>query len=280
LEDQQRAFEEMIFKFMTAPTLRHFDHSREVIIETDASDYVSAGVLSQRDDEGVLHPVVFFSKKHSPAECNYDIYDKELMAIIKALEEWRPECEGAEHTLQLITEHKNLEYFMSKKHLNRRQARWAQFLSRFDYEIVYRPGKSNGKADALTRRPGDLPEGGDERLKTMEQVVLKPENLPEQLRILASDLRGERSVQEQLEEALKQDGLVKRIHDAVRQGTSMKEITVAECSEQEGQLYYRGKRYVPEDPELQLRLIKEYHDTPLAGHPGRSKTFDLLSRQY
>jgi hypothetical protein len=76
-------------------------------------------------------------------------------------------------------------------------------LSRFDYEIVYRPGKSNGKADALMRRPGDLPEGGDERLKTMEQVVLKPENLPEQLRILANDLRRGRSIQEQLEEASK-----------------------------------------------------------------------------
>ena len=280
LEDQQKAFEEMVLKFTTAPTLRHFDHSREVIIETDASDYVSAGVLSQRDDEGVLHPVAFFSKKHSPAECNYDIYDKELMAILKALEEWRPECEGAEHTLQLITDHKNLEYFMSKKLLNRRQARWAQFLSRFDYEIVYRPGKSNGKADVLTRRPGDLPEGGDERLKTMEQVVLKPQNLPEQLRILANDLAKARPIQERLKEASDQDSLVGRILDAVRQGTSMREISVAECSEKEGQLYYRGKRYVPEDSGLQLQLIKEYHDTPLAGHPGRSKTFDLLSRQY
>jgi hypothetical protein len=125
--------------------------------------------------------VAFFSKKDSPAECNYDIYDQELMAIIKALEEWRPECEGTEHPPQLITDLKNLEYIMSKKLLNRRQARWAQFLLRFDYEIMYRPGKSNVKADALTRRPGDLPEGGDERLKTMEQVVLKPENRPEQL---------------------------------------------------------------------------------------------------
>jgi hypothetical protein len=115
MEDQQKAFEEMVLKFTTTPTLRHFDHSREVVIETDASNYVSAGVLSPRDDEGVLHPVAFFSKKHSPAECNYDIYDIELMAIIKALKECRPECEGADHTLQLITDHKNLKYFMSKK---------------------------------------------------------------------------------------------------------------------------------------------------------------------
>jgi hypothetical protein len=86
--EQQLAFETIITEFTTAPALRHFDHEKEVFIETDASDCVSAGVLSQREDEGVLYPVAYFSKKHSPAECNYDIYDKQLMAIIKALEEW------------------------------------------------------------------------------------------------------------------------------------------------------------------------------------------------
>jgi hypothetical protein len=114
----------------------------------------------------------------------------------------------------------------------------------------------------------------------MEQVVLKRQNLAEQLRILANDLTKIGSMQEQLREASKQDNLRSRMLDAVRQGTSMREITVAECSEKEGQLYYQGRRYVPEDPELQLPLIKEYHDTPLTGHPGRSKMFDLLSRQY
>jgi hypothetical protein len=107
--EQQAAFEMMVTVFTTAPALRHFDHEREVIIQIDASYYVSTGVLSQRDDEGVLHPVAYYSKKHSPAECNYDIYDKELMAIIKALEECRPECASAVYPLQLITDHKNLE---------------------------------------------------------------------------------------------------------------------------------------------------------------------------
>jgi hypothetical protein len=127
----------MVLKSTTTPTLRHFDHSREVIVVPDTSDYVSTGVLSQWVDDGVLHPVAFFSKQHLPAECNYDIYDKEFIVIIKALAEWRQECEGAEKTLQLITDHKNHEYFMSKTLLNRRQARWAQFLSRLDYEIFY-----------------------------------------------------------------------------------------------------------------------------------------------
>jgi len=127
------AFETMITAFTMAPAHRHLNHNREVMIETDDSDYVSAGVLSQCDDERVLHPMANFSNKHSPAECNYDIYDKEVMAIIKALELWRPECEGAAYPLQLITDHKNLKYFMTKKLLNCRQAWWSEFLTRFDY---------------------------------------------------------------------------------------------------------------------------------------------------
>ena len=121
--EQQLAFERMVTGFTTAPVLQHFDHDGEVIIETDASDDVSAGVVSHYDDDGVLHLVAYLSKKHLPADCNYDIYDKELMAIIKVLEEWRPGCEGAMYPLELITDHKNLQYFTTKKLLNRRQAR-------------------------------------------------------------------------------------------------------------------------------------------------------------
>jgi len=280
--DQQLAFETMITAFTTASALRHFTHEREVIIETDASDYVSAGVLSQRDDEGVLHPVAYFSRKHSPAECNYDKYDKELMAIIKALEEWRPKCEGAAYPLQLITDHENLEYFMTKKLWNRRQARWSEFSTRFDHEIVHRPGKSNGKADALTRRPGDLPEGGDERLKHTEQVVVKLQNLPRELRLLVDSppALGRPSSPDLMTEAYETDPLSGKILEAIRMIGSLKEIRVAECTEQERRIQYRGKKYVPESDQLRLRLIQVHHDTALAGHPGRAKTFNPLDRQY
>jgi hypothetical protein len=169
---------------------------------------------------------------------------------------------------------------MSKRLLNRRQVRWSEFLTRFDYEIVYRPGKSNGKADALPRRPGDLPEGGDERLKSMKQVILKPENLPKQLQILENEMEAKRTIQQPLKEPSERDELVGEILGAVREGRSVREITIEECSAEDGQLYSRGKRYVPEDIQLRRWLIEEYHNTPLAGHPGRSKTFDLLSQQY
>ena len=72
-------------------------------METDASDYVLAGVMSQYDADGILHPVAFFSKKHSPAECNYEIYDKELMAIIRSFEEWRTELELSPHPIRVLS---------------------------------------------------------------------------------------------------------------------------------------------------------------------------------
>src|SRR5258705_6110850 len=76
----ESAFQALKQAFTTAPILQHFDPEKPIIVETDASDYVSAGILSQKDEEGRLHPIAFFSKKHTPAECNYEIYDKELLA--------------------------------------------------------------------------------------------------------------------------------------------------------------------------------------------------------
>jgi len=91
---QQESFDGLKTSCTMAPILRQFDHDRDIVVETDASDFVSATVLSQYNDEGTLHPVAFFSKKHSPAECNYEIYDKELMPIVRAFEEWQAELQS------------------------------------------------------------------------------------------------------------------------------------------------------------------------------------------
>src|SRR5205807_2189754 len=103
---QDTAFTTLKEAFTSAPILQHFDYEREIVVETDASDFVSAGVLSQPDDASILHPVGFFSKKHSPAECKYEIYDKELLAIVCTFEEWRPELEGAKSTIKVLTDHR------------------------------------------------------------------------------------------------------------------------------------------------------------------------------
>jgi len=85
-------------------------------------------------------------------EWNYEIHDKEMLAIIRALEEWRYFLEGATHLVEIWTDHKNLEYFMTAKKLNRRQARWSLHLARFDFLLHHCPRRTMGKPDALSRR--------------------------------------------------------------------------------------------------------------------------------
>ena len=117
-----------------------------------ASDYATGAVLSQQTSDGETHPVAFLSKTLNVAERNYDIYDKELLAVVRALDEWRHYLEGGEHPIEVISDHKNLLYFASARTLTRRQARWSLFLSRFNFTITYRPGRLGGKPDALSRR--------------------------------------------------------------------------------------------------------------------------------
>ena len=177
-DKQQVAFDTMKDLVTTSPILAHFDHSKRSYVEVDSSDYVHGGVLSQPDDKGILHPVAFFSRKLSPAECNYEIYDKELLAIVSAFEHWRPELEGTEIPIKVLTDHKALEYFMLTKKLTRRQARWALDLANYNFEIEYQPGKANMKADALTRKPGDRPANDtDERQKYQFQTILSRDRL-------------------------------------------------------------------------------------------------------
>ena len=112
-----------------------FDLNKPSTVESDSSDCVTEEVLSQSDSQRVLHPVTYFFTCMSPAECNYDIYNKELLTIIHTFKEWRPELEGAAEQVQVITDHKNLEYFMTIKQLSCHQAHWSEFLSRFNFVI-------------------------------------------------------------------------------------------------------------------------------------------------
>jgi hypothetical protein len=107
-EQAVAAFKNLKDAFLGAPVLAHYDPDLELWVETDASNYVVAGVLSQMHADRVLRPVVFFSRRLSPAECNYDIYDKELLAVVRVFEEWRPELIAADKPINSVVDHRNL----------------------------------------------------------------------------------------------------------------------------------------------------------------------------
>ena len=110
----------------TALVLVSPQDSEPFCIEADSSDFASGAILSQQlPREKKWYPVAFYSKSLSLVERNYEIYDKGMLAIICALEEWRHFLEGAQHPVEIWTDHKNLEYFMTAKKLNHHQAHWS-----------------------------------------------------------------------------------------------------------------------------------------------------------
>ena len=151
-EPQQKTFKQMKEIFTTRPLLVAPDLDKEFRVEADASNFATGGVLSIKCEDGKWRPVAYISKSLNETECNYEIHDKEMLAVIRCLEAWRHFLEGAKGRFEILSDHKNLEYFMSNQKLNRRQARWVLYLSRFDFILKHVPGGKMGKADGLSRR--------------------------------------------------------------------------------------------------------------------------------
>ncbi|XP_073675909.1 cilia- and flagella-associated protein 74 [Garra rufa] len=173
--EAQQAFDRLKLMFTTAPILKHPDPSRPFVVEVDAADVGVGAVLSQWSDEPrSLHPCAYYSKKLTPAEQNYGIGDRELLAIKLALEEWRHWLEGAQFPFTVITDHKNLQYIQNAKRLNARQARWSLFFARFNFHITYQPGHKNTKADALSRMHSPEPTSDDPDPILPPSVFLAP----------------------------------------------------------------------------------------------------------
>jgi hypothetical protein len=295
-DEANLAFEKLKRMFISGPILSPFEHHRTTVIETDSSGWCIGGTLFQEDDEGMLRPCAYYSKKNSSAECNYEIYDKEMLAIVRCLGEWDADLRSVE-SFQIRTDHKNLEYFMSVQKLTERQMRWSLILSKYNFTISYIKGKDNPMADALSRRDQDIPkDASDDRIRNRMVQLIKPEQLPRPqglylapIRTVGPDPRsnGTTPLQEIWDSAKASDASYEKLCQAVRAGDRVfpseleVKVSINECAlSQEGELLFRGRRWVPESEELRTRLIQEMHDSTLGGHPGREGTIALMVRQF
>jgi hypothetical protein len=176
------------------------------------------------------------SKSLLETERNYEIHDKEMLAIMQALDEWRHFLEGAPHKVEIWTDHKNLEYFMSAKKLNRRQARWSLTMARFDFVMHHRPGKSMGKLDALSRR-ADHGSGSDDN----RDITLLTPNFFAVRALEGVQVEGQ---ERELLKLIRRETRDGELEDAVSKAakalksTSAKSIRSSEWSEAEGILYF------------------------------------------
>ncbi|QRW18200.1 Retrotransposable element Tf2 protein [Rhizoctonia solani] len=268
---EEVAFQELKALVTKSPVLIHSNPKLPYYQETDASGVAMGAILSQQGEDNRLHPVAYMSKSFSGAEANYDTHDKELLAIIKALEEWRIFLEATDRPIQVFTDHRNLEYWMQARTFNRRHARWRIFLSNFNFEIHYRPGKQSGKPDALSRRSDyvDTPP---------EPEVMLPSE------VFANTSEEEVEIVTEICSRLREDPSLEPIiqfltEDADNAPPSIRKA-YRDYDWEEDLLWYRGKLVVPDSETLKERLLKEFHDSPLAGHPGQQRTLELLSRNY
>jgi hypothetical protein len=170
---QQFAFERLKSAITAEPILRHPNFDLPFILETDASDFALGAVLCQSSISApkLIHPVAFWSRKLLPAELNYTVHDKGLLAIVAALANWRHYLVGSKFPIGIWCDHKNLTFFNTRKLLTPRHARWALTLSEFDFTIDHRRGITNTVADALSRRTDFEPSEGDSK-RRLEQTLL------------------------------------------------------------------------------------------------------------
>jgi hypothetical protein len=235
------AFQKLKEAITSAPVLTIPADNCPFRIKADSSDFATGAVLSQLSSEDEKwHPVAYLSKSLSETERNYEIHDKEMLAIMRALEEWRHLLEGAADKFEIWTDHKNLEYFMSTKKLNRRQARWSLTLARFDFVMHHRPGKTMGKSDALSRRADHGSSSEDNR-----DITLLTPNFFAVRALEGTKVEGE---EQQLLKLIRRETRDGELEDAVTKATkllkssSAKSVRSSEWSEDDGMLHFRAGR--------------------------------------
>jgi len=223
-------FERLKAVFTTEPVLAILDINKEMRVEADALYYATGGVLLTKYEDGKWRPVAFISKSLNTIEWNYEIHNKEMLAVIRCLEAWRYYLEGVKLEFEIWTDHKNLQYFMTSQKLNCRQARWALYLLRFNFTLKHILGKSMGKADGLSRRldwqEGVEKDNENQKLVKLEwirgvETIIEEENLKERIKRAQE---GDEKVVKAVEE-LKKAG-VKMLKDEewkIENGIVMKE---------------------------------------------------------
>ncbi|SJL19037.1 uncharacterized protein ARMOST_22644 [Armillaria ostoyae] len=259
---QQLAFQQLKNRFAIDVILRIPTEKGQFHVEADSSEGAIGAVLSQEQD-GKWRPIAFLSKALTITERNYEIYNKELLTIMLALDEWRHYLMGAAVDFEIWTDHQNLQYFRKPQKLNRRQARWVTELAEYHFTLHHKPGASNKKADLLSRR-ADHPQGQDDN---DEITVLSPEHFRTMIMPTINETH------ERIKSAT-------RSHQKWDQGIANSLNHEKGIKERDGLLYYDQRIYVPRDPATRGEIISRCHDHITAGHPGIEKMKELVLRDY
>jgi len=253
---------------------------------TDASDYATGAILEQEDAFGWSHPMAYYSKSLQPAEHNYKIHDKELLAIVHALTHFHHYLQGNVHQTKKISDHANLKYFTTKQTLTCRQACWSVLLGTYDYVIIPKPGKLN-QADTLSRHP-DHKEGiASDNAKCIlldpSKFLLKPEQFHLQaLHNMAIPTGLDEDLWASLIDVIAKDnsmGLGKKLKELITSRPRQVTKGLQDWNYENGLFLHKGLVYIPDNENVRRKVIQQFHDN-IMGHPGQWKTIELITCEY
>ena len=260
-EAQQHAFDTLKEKFTAAPVLAYPDNDCQFCLECDASNYTTGVVLSILEEDK-WHPVAYHSHSMSSEERNYLIADKDVLSVIKALEIWRHYLKETKHEFKVWNDHQNLQWFMMEQDLNRRQARWAQYLSRFNLKWLHKAGVTMGKADALSRCEDHMIGIEDDNKGVL---VILPEHIRQNQVLICNE----------------DNKIHKKIKEATSKLLESEVFTISkDWKEEDGVIMKDKQMYIPDKEDLWLQVVKLHRDILVAGHPGYEKMIELLQRAY
>jgi len=258
---QQEAFETLKGAIITEPILQHFDPEQPVTIETEASDHTIGVICSQPDAKGILNPVAYYSRKLKEQERNYDLHDKELLAIVDALRKWDTYFKTMGPKITIHTDHKNLEYWKTKKDLNLRQAWWCERLANYDFVIKYQPGKLAGKPDIISRESGDSRWEGDMKYRQNHGRMRLHEEAFEALQANTTEtinLEIDKELMNKIRTLSAADKEIRRKKPSVT--TCDGKIALGLFDENSGLLMYDGLIWIQDNDTLRLRILRDHHD--------------------
>jgi hypothetical protein len=263
--------------------LSYFSLELKTFFESNSFDYVSIEMLSQKENDDHIKSVIYFFKTLFFAECNYEIYDKKLLTIIRCFEQWRAELQSIEKFINVLIDHKNLKYFMTIKKLNKRQTKWVEFLAEFDFKITYQSEKKNDKANSFIKRFEDRSKNeSNDRNKHMHQIVLSSNKVNSQIMQKLNDTKEtELSLFDRVKSANQEDSTCITIRDAIRNKKKFfAEMLLKKFESIENILFFKKKLWISESDQLKLNIIREIHDQSAAEHSDVRRTCKYLNKWY